>query len=370
MNAVTGEAKRPIVIAAGGTGGHLFPAQALAHELQARGHEVHLMTDQRVNRHMAAFPAIAVHEIPSATFGLRRFWRVPLALLRLYRGYRKARAIMAERNVAAVIGFGGYPSLPPLVAAVRLGVATCIHEQNAVLGRANRLLGGRVNAIAGSFPDPKHLAPDWQGKYHLTGNPVRPNAKRFAATGYEHPGADEPVRIVIFGGSQGARVMSEVVPHAIRGSAHKHRLQIVQQCREEDLEAVRAVYSEHNVGAEVASFFDDLPERIARSHLVVCRAGASTIGELSVIGRSAILVPLPHSLDQDQRENALRFVNAGGGWLMDQETFTAELLAAKIDAILDDPHALTLHSEAALAFGWPDAEQHLADVVEEIIARH
>lgn len=360
---------RPIFVAAGGTGGHLFPAQALAQELVSRGHTVHLMTDQRVNRHMEAFPAEAVHEIPSATFGLRKPWRIPFALAKLYAGYRKARTILRSRNAAAVVGFGGYPSLPPIAAAVRLGVASCIHEQNAVLGRANRLFASRVDAIAGSFPQPKFLDPSCEARFTVTGNPVRQNAKRFAGQTYDAPKAGEPLRLVVFGGSQGARVMSEVVPDAVRLLGEGHALEVVQQSRPEDLDRVRQVYADLKVPAVVESFFDDLPKRIAEAHLVICRAGASTIGELSVIGRPAILVPLPHSLDQDQRENALRFVNAGGGWLMDQSEFTPTGLAEKIAAIAGDADALSVHADAALAFGLPDAEARLADLVEQIIAR-
>ena len=359
---------RPIFVAAGGTGGHLFPAQALAQELVSRGHVVHLMTDQRVNRHMEAFPAEAVHEIPSATFGLRKPWRIPFALARLYAGYRKARTILRSRNAAAVVGFGGYPSLPPIAAATRLGVASCIHEQNAVLGRANRLFAKRVDAIAGSFPQPKFLDPACEAKFTVTGNPVRQNAKRFAGWPYEVPEGGDPLKLVVFGGSQGARVMSEVVPEAVRLIAEGQSLEIVQQSRPEDLELVRGTYAGLGVPAVVESFFDDLPQKIAEAHLVICRAGASTIGELSVIGRPAILVPLPHSLDQDQRENALRFVNAGGGWLMDQADFTPEGLADRIRTVAGDANGLTIHAEAALAFGRPDAEIRLADLVEQIIA--
>ena len=359
---------RPIMIAAGGTGGHLFPAHALADELASRGHTIHLMTDRRVDRHAEGFPAEAMHEVPSATLSPRRPLALLPSMLKLYRGYRKARAIMVQRNALAVVGFGGYPTLPPLVAAVRLGLPTCIHEQNSVLGRANRVLASRVHMIAGSFPDPKHLDEAHAGKFKLTGNPVRQNAKRFAATPYKPPGEGEPLRLLVFGGSQGARVMSDIVPEAVRAWTGRGALSIVQQCREEDLERVRAVYAELKVAAEVSPFFNDLPEKIAASHLVISRAGASTIGELTVIGRPSILVPLPHSLDQDQRENALRLVNAGGGCLVDQSEFTPDRLAAMLDDIRSDPQSLAVRAEAALAFGLPDAESALADVVEEIIA--
>ncbi len=363
------QAGRPIMIAAGGTGGHLFPAQALADELASRGYEIHLMTDRRVDRHAGAFPAQAVHEIPSATLSPRRPLALLPSLLKLLRGYRKARSILKQRNAAAAVGFGGYPTLPPLMAAVRLGVPSCVHEQNSVLGRANRVLAPRVNMIAGSFPNPKYLDEALSGKFRLTGNPVRLNVKRLAGSSYAPPGEGEPFQLVVFGGSQGARVMSEIVPEAIRVWRARRNLSIVQQCREEDLAAVRSVYAELGVEAEISPFFSDLPERIAAAHLVICRAGASTIGELSVIGRPAIMVPLPHALDQDQRENALRMVNAGGGWMVDQREFTPERLADMLDEIAKDPQSLAIRAEAALAFGRPDAERALADAVEEMMAR-
>jgi UDP-N-acetylglucosamine--N-acetylmuramyl-(pentapeptide) pyrophosphoryl-undecaprenol N-acetylglucosamine transferase len=360
--------ERPIMIAAGGTGGHLFPAQALADELASRGHVIHLMTDRRVDRHAHAFPAASVHEIQSATLSPRRPLALVPSMLKLYQGYRKARSIMRQRDAAAAVGFGGYPTLPPLMAAVRLGVPTCIHEQNSVLGRANRVLASRVDRIAGSFPNPKNLDAALSGKFRLTGNPVRRNAKRLAAAPYTPPGEGEPFQLLIFGGSQGARVMSQVVPEAVRAWTGPGRLSIVQQCREEDLAAVRAIYEDLGIKAEIEPFFNDLPQKIATAHLVICRSGASTIGELSVIGRPAILVPLPHSLDQDQRENALRIVNAGGAWLVDQHGFTPDQLAAMLESIRNDPQSLAVRAEAALAFGEPDAERALADVVEEIVA--
>lgn len=355
------------MIAAGGTGGHLFPAQALADELVSRGHVIHLMTDRRVDRHAEAFPAEAMHEVPSATLSPRKPLALLPSLLKLIRGYRKARSIMVQRNAVAAVGFGGYPTLPPLMAAVRLGIPTCIHEQNSVLGRANRVLAPRVRMIAGSFPSPKYLDETHAAKFRLTGNPVRRNAKQLAAAPYSPPVGGEPFRLLVFGGSQGARVMSEIVPEAVRAWTGRGALSIVQQCREEDLEAVRAIYDGLGIQAEVSPFFNDLPARIAAAHLVISRAGASTIGELTVIGRPAVLVPLPHSLDQDQRENALRLVNAGGGWLVDQSDFTPDQLARMLDEIRNDPQSLAVRAEAALAFGQPDAESALADAVEEII---
>ena len=275
-----GSESRPIVIAAGGTGGHLFPAQALAQELKSRGHVTHLMTDSRVDQLAGAFPGEEVHQIPSATFGLRKPLRIPPAVIKLYRGYRLARRIMKRCNVRAAVGFGGYPTLPPMFAATRLGLPACLHEQNAVIGRANRLLASRVDMIAGAFPSPGHLSADLAGRYRVTGNPVRQVAKACAASPYDTPAPGGEFRLLVFGGSQGARVMSDIVPAAVAAMTDRSGLRIVQQCREEDMERVGKLYGELGVDVEIAPFFKDLPQKIAASHLVVCRSGASTVAEL------------------------------------------------------------------------------------------
>ena len=364
-----GSDSRPIVIAAGGTGGHLFPAQALAQELKSRGHVTHLMTDSRVDQLAGAFPGEEVHQIPSATFGLRKPLRIPPALIKLYRGYRLARRIMKRCNVRAAVGFGGYPTLPPMFAATRLGLPACLHEQNAVIGRANRLLASRVDMIAGAFPSPGHLTGDLEARYRITGNPVRQVAKEYAAAPYDTPATGDEFRLLVFGGSQGARIMSDIVPAAIAAMTDRSGLRIVQQCREEDMERVGKVYDELGVDAEIAPFFKDLPQKIAASHLVVCRSGASTVAELSVIGRPAIMVPLPHSLDNDQRENARHFETAGGGWMVEQTGFTPDRLADMLQEMRQSGDDLARRSAAAIAFGRPDAERELADAIEDMIAK-
>ncbi len=294
-----------MLLAAGGTGGHLFPAQALADALQKRGAAIELATDMRAAHFK--FPARAVHIIPSATLRGRN----PLALARtatlLTLGTAKAWLLLGRVRPAAVVGFGGYPTVPPLFAASLRGIPTVLHEQNGVMGRANRLLAGRVTAIATGFPTLTRLDPRLQSKITFTGNPVRQEVIAAAAAPYAAPEANGKLRLLVFGGSQGARVMAEIVPAAIERLAAdlRARLGVVQQARAEDLDGVRAVYARLGVAAECAPFFADLPARMAAAHLVISRSGASTVAELSAIGRPAILVPLPHSLDQDQ------FVNAG-----------------------------------------------------------
>jgi UDP-N-acetylglucosamine--N-acetylmuramyl-(pentapeptide) pyrophosphoryl-undecaprenol N-acetylglucosamine transferase len=357
-----------IAVAAGGTGGHLFPAQALAQELVARGHVVDLLTDSRVNRFADDFPVRRIHEIASATFSARQPHKIPLALFRLASGYMKAKRELRRGDARIVVGFGGYPTLPPLLAGKALGLATCVHEQNAVMGRVNRFLAKRVSAIAGTFEAPLHLPPEAADKFTLTGNPVRPAVKALQASPYDHGGPDVPLRLLVFGGSQGARVMSDVVPEAIELLLAPTGVSIVQQARPEDLERVSARYDELGVKAEVAPFFADLPQRIADAHLVVGRAGASTISELAVIGRPGLLVPLPHALDNDQLENARRFVGAGGGWLVLQSEFTPNALAALVADLRQNRRKLAMAAAAALKFATADAEIQLADLVERLMS--
>ena len=292
-----------VLLAAGGTGGHLFPAEALAIALDKRGIAVELATDHRAAHYK--FPARAMHIIPSAT--LRGRDPISLARTATLLGFGSAKAWMLLGRVApkAVVGFGGYPTVPPLLAASWRKIPTVLHEQNSVMGRANAFLAPRVTAIATGFRSLKNFNRHWQNKITFTGNPLRPQVIAAGQNPYAMP-ADGKLNLLAFGGSQGARVMSEVVPAAV-GQLDARlgmRLNIIQQCRAEDLDAVRATYARLGVAAEVASFFVDLPARIAASHLVVSRSGASTVAELSAIGRPAILVPLPHALDPRRRAHS------------------------------------------------------------------
>lgn len=357
-----------ILIAAGGTGGHLFPAEALAVSLGARGWRVHLATDHRVEAYGQDFPAEEIHIIPSATIT-----KSPLAAMRaaykLFRGFIKARRLVRRIAPAAAIGFGGYPTLPPLVAAVSKGVPTIIHEQNAVLGRANRFLSRRVTAIATSFASvggAGHIA----SRVVETGNPVRPSVRAAATRPYEERQSGSPLALLVFGGSQGARFMSDLVPAALAllPDTAKKLLKVTQQCRPEDLARVSQAYREMGITAELEPFFRDMPERIAQSHLVICRAGASTIAELAVIGRPAIMVPLPHALDQDQKANAEVLAGAGGGWMIEQKDMTPERLADQLAQMIDEPQSLVAAATAAGTMGRPDAVERLADLVETVAA--
>jgi UDP-N-acetylglucosamine--N-acetylmuramyl-(pentapeptide) pyrophosphoryl-undecaprenol N-acetylglucosamine transferase len=357
---------RPILLAAGGTGGHLFPAEALAAELGKRGIAVDLVTDPRAKEYATNFPARMVHAVDSATFGSKSPMAIFRSAWKLGSGFGAAGSLIRRYKPRAVVGFGGYPSLPPVFAAQLLGVPTIVHEQNAVMGRANRFLAPRAKQIATGFPGLVNTNPELAAKSVYVGNPVR-EAVRAAVSAYVPPGEGE-IRILVFGGSQGARVMSEVVPPAI-GALDKgllSRLKIVQQARTDDVEHVTTVYLKSGVQAEIAPFFRDLPVRIADAHIVIGRSGASTVAELAVIGRPSILVPLPHSLDNDQLENARALAGAGGATVMEQVTFTPVNLTRLLTDLLSKPQTLIAQAKAASAFARPDAAARLADLVLEV----
>jgi UDP-N-acetylglucosamine--N-acetylmuramyl-(pentapeptide) pyrophosphoryl-undecaprenol N-acetylglucosamine transferase len=357
---------RLILLAAGGSGGHLFPAEALARVLQKRGAAVDLATDKRAAHFQ--FPARQVHLIASATLRGRN----PLALARmaglLTLGTAQAWALIGRIRPAAVVGFGGYPTVPPLYAACLRGVPTVLHEQNGVMGRANRLLAPHVTAIATGFPALTRLDARWQSKVSFTGNPLRPQAIAAATGAYAAPAGDGILHLLVFGGSQGAHVMAEIVPAAVARLPQnlRARLHVVQQARAEDLDSVRDAYAKLGVIAECAPFFADLPQRMAASHLIVSRSGASTVAELAAIGRPAILVPLPHALDQDQAANANALAAAGGAVHLTQRDFTAERLAAEIAALIGAPARLAQMAQAAKSIGILDGAERLADLVMKV----
>jgi UDP-N-acetylglucosamine--N-acetylmuramyl-(pentapeptide) pyrophosphoryl-undecaprenol N-acetylglucosamine transferase len=354
-----------VLVAAGGTGGHLFPAEALAAALAKRGMRVELATDARAERYGGAFAAEAIHVIPSETVrGFNPFSLARSAAVLLH-GIFKARRLLPKLRPAIVVGFGGYPTVPPVLAACRLGIPTLIHEQNAVMGRANRLLAKHVTAIATGFAGVTDGKPVLAAKTTLTGNPVRPAVVAAAATPYIRPRDGALLRLLVFGGSQGARVMADVVPQAVELLTPfvRSQLLIVQQAREEDLARVREAYKRFGVAAEVAPFFHDLPLRMAASHLVVSRSGASTVAELAAIGRPSILVPLPHALDQDQFANAGVLEKASGAIRLMQTEFTPQRLAAEITSLLASPEWLAAMAAGARSVGVLDAAEKLADLV-------
>ncbi|HVZ69322.1 MAG TPA: undecaprenyldiphospho-muramoylpentapeptide beta-N-acetylglucosaminyltransferase [Rhizomicrobium sp.] len=358
---------KTVVLSAGGTGGHLFPAQALAEELVRRGNNIVVMTDGRGANFTRAFPGAEIETVPAATFAGKGLGLKILAAIEIGIGVIAASLKLARIKPAAVIGFGGYPSLPVMLAASFSHLPTAILEQNTVLGRVNRLVANRVRIVAAAFPIAR-FAPRDTSKIVMTGNPVRPEVLEAANIPYRAPALDGPLCILVFGGSQGARALSEVVPQAVAllKPDIRARLSIVQQCRPEDLEKVRAVYEEAKIEAELASFFSDLPRRIAAAHLVIARAGAGTLAELAAIGRPAILIPLPGATDDHQTPNADVFANAGAGWRVPQDQLTPQFLAAMLEQAFSLPEDLAKRAAAARTLARPDAAQRLADVIEKL----
>jgi UDP-N-acetylglucosamine--N-acetylmuramyl-(pentapeptide) pyrophosphoryl-undecaprenol N-acetylglucosamine transferase len=357
-----------VVVAAGGTGGHLFPAEALAVALGKRGVTVDLATDERAVHYGHDFPARETHIIPSATLRTRNLAALVPASWRLVRGAFVADRLFGRLKPAAVIGFGGYPTIPPLLAAAFRRIPTLIHEQNGVMGRANKLLAPLVRAIATSLPGVLDRERKLAAKATHTGNPVRPAVIEAAKMPYVAPGRPGPLNLLVFGGSQGARIMADIVPPAVEllPVGVRANLVVTQQARAEDAERVRAIYQRLGVKAEIAPFFADLPARIAQSHLVVSRSGASTVAELAAIGRPAILVPLPHALDQDQLANARVLEQAGGAIRIDQAVFTPEKLADAIAGIAVEPDRLAAMAQRARAAGALDAADRLAELVVRV----
>jgi UDP-N-acetylglucosamine--N-acetylmuramyl-(pentapeptide) pyrophosphoryl-undecaprenol N-acetylglucosamine transferase len=353
------------VLMAGGTGGHLFPAMALAQELRRRGHEIHLMTDHRVASYEDQFPARETHIVPSATPSVRNPLKFASAAVTILNGIAKARSKLRKVRPQAVVGFGGYPIFPPFLAARMLGIPGILHEANAVMGRANRALAGRATRIALTFEKTLH-AEAYAGKSVLTGNPVRDRVLAVASMPYPDLPEGGPLKLVVTGGSQGARAFADLVPPAIAQlpDALRHRLRVVQQCRPEDLERVTGAYRQAHINVELQPFFADLPERMANAHLVIARAGASTIAELTVLGRPAILIPLPGALDADQKNNALLVDQAEAGWLVEQATISPPSLANRLASLFGDPGTLQAAAAAAKSLGQPKAVDKLADLVE------
>jgi len=356
---------RHYVLAAGGTGGHMIPAHALAEELRARGHHCALVTDERGARIPGLFDGVPVHILPAG-----RITKNPIGLLRAIRNIRAGRA-MASRmyetfRPSAVIGFGGYPAFPALLAARANGIPTLVHEQNAVLGRVNRLVAGRVDAIATAYPQVDRLAEKHRAKTHLVGNPVRDVILALRDQPFPPLSEDGIFRVLVTGGSQGASILSEVVPDGL-GLLPEHfrrRLQVTQQCRAEDIEDVRAKYARLGIPADLATYLPDLPDRLAWSHLVIGRAGASTIAELTAAGRPAILIPLPTATDNHQVANAREMAKAGGARMILQKNFTPVELAKQMQKLGLAPEALANAAERAKAVGRPSAARDLADLVE------
>lgn len=360
---------RSYVLAAGGTGGHMVPAAALAAELAKRGHKVALVSDDRGVRFPGLFDGIETHVLPAGRLG-----GGPLGYLRaasrIMAGRSMALRLYKELRPSAVIGFGGYPALPAILAAFRAGVPTVIHEQNAVLGRVNRFVAGRVGAIATSYDEVERMKPRWARKTHLIGNPVREAVLALRERPYPILDEDGIFRVLVTGGSQGATVLSKVVPDglALLPVHFRRRLQVTHQARIEDIDAVRAKYQAHGIPADVSTYITDMPEALAWAHIVIARAGASTIAELTAAGRPAILVPLPSATDDHQTANAREITNSGGARTIAQRAFTATELAKQIQKLGLDAKALENAAARAKSVGRPHAASDLADLVESIHA--
>jgi UDP-N-acetylglucosamine--N-acetylmuramyl-(pentapeptide) pyrophosphoryl-undecaprenol N-acetylglucosamine transferase len=357
-----------ILLAAGGTGGHLFPAEALGVELMKRGLRVRLATDSRALRYSGLFSRDMIDVVPSETVRTRTPWSLAYTGVKLAAGVAVAFNLMRRLKPAAVVGFGGYPTLPPLLAARLFGIPRIIHDANAVLGRANRFLSSRVNAIATSLPGVLDRDPALATKTTTVGTPMRPAILAAAAVRYSAPDLAGPFRLLVVGGSQGARVMADVVPGAIERLEPSiwNRLMLTQQVREEDMARVRPVYDRLEIRCELAPFFTDLPAKLASHHLVVSRSGAGTVAELAAIGRPSILVPLPGSIDQDQFANAGVLSQAGGSLRIPQAEFTSDRLASEISALAAEPARLSAMAEAARKVGRLDAAQRMADLVMKV----
>jgi len=355
-----------ILLAAGGTGGHLFPAEALAGELLSRGHRVALVTDRRGGGFGERLPAVAVHRISAGAMTGTGVIRRAQGALQLAIGLFQARGLIALLVAAAIVGFGGYPSVPTVLAAARAGLPVLLHEQNAVLGRANRLLARRATLIAGAFPG---LAIPGSTPLAATGNPVRPAIAALSGLPYRAPASEEPLHLLVLGGSQGARVFSRVVPAAVAllPPALRTRLVLAQQCRPEDLDGVRAAYAGLGIAAHLASFFEDVPTLLSEAHLVIARAGASTVAELAAIGRPAILVPYPYAADDHQTANAASAAAAGAAWPLAERTLTAALLAERLTTLAGEPSTLAAAAAAAARSARLDAAARLADLVGDLL---
>jgi UDP-N-acetylglucosamine--N-acetylmuramyl-(pentapeptide) pyrophosphoryl-undecaprenol N-acetylglucosamine transferase len=361
--------KPHVLLAAGGTGGHVFPAEALASELMDRGYRLGLVTDKRGKVYGGALGELETHHILAGGIAGKRGPAKIKSMMELGLGAWQAWGLLKTLRPDAVIGFGGYASVPTMMAATFSPIPTAIHEQNALLGRANRLLAKRVQAIATSFADTRGLPQGADQTVTLTGMPVRAPIAAMAGTPYPETEGDAPLGVLVLGGSQGATVLSDVVPLALAKLPDdiKARIDVTQQCRAEDLDKVKTAYSQSGLRAHLATFIDDVPQRMAKAHVVISRAGASTVAEALAVGRPSILVPYPHAADDHQTYNAHAVDAAGAGWIMPQDTFTPDSLAMRLDSLLGLPAVLQKAARCARELGRADAAKRLADMVASLI---
>lgn len=361
-----------IILSSGGTGGHVFPAQALAENLLAQGHRLALITDRRGNSYGESFAGVETRFIQAAGISGRGPVAKGVALFRLAIGFFQARRLLRAMKPDVVVGFGGYPTIPTMLAASHLKIKTVIHEQNAVLGRANRVLAPRASRIATAFKTTAFLRDADLDRTVWTGNPVRPEILAIRSTPFPPLNADSPIHILVMGGSQGASIFSKVVPQAMATlpDGLRKRIHVTQQCRREDIESVRAAYAQMETEASLAPFFDDIPGRLGAAHLVICRAGASTTAELSCAGRPAILVPYPHAIDDHQTANAARFCDSGGAWMIPDSDFTPAVLSDRLISLFSVSSTLEMAARCAVRAGMPEAADRLANLVLGVISEN
>ena len=359
-------AGRLVVLAAGGTGGHVFPAEALAQELLAQGHRLALVTDKRGTSYSGTLGLIETHHISAQGIVGKGIGGMLSGVFALGMGFLQARKLLEEMRPAAVVGFGGYASAPTVLAATHLGIPTVIHEQNAILGRANRLLVRRVDRVCTSFDLGKPITTAAQ--VIRTGLPLRPAALAQRGIPYQSPTPGGPFRILVLGGSQGAKIFSDVLPAAVKmlPESLRKRLEISQQCRPEELDRTHAAYAGSDAHVQLRHFFDNAPELLSKAHLLIARAGAGTVTEASVLGRPSLLIPLPRA-DGDQPYNAEALARIGGAWTMPQAKFKPEALAELLIQFSNAPITLAKAASAAEALCLPDAASRLADVVTALI---
>jgi len=363
---MAGAGRAPLLlIAAGGTGGHLFPAQALAEEMLRRGWRVKLATDSRGARYTGGFPHVTeVERVPAATFARRGIPAKLTAPFPIARGVMSSFASMLRDRPTSVVGFGGYPAIPALSAALILRLPCMIHEQNGVLGRVNRFFARRLGKVAcGVWP---MVLPGGVEGIHI-GNPVRKAVRDRAGVPYVPPGQGR-MSVLVIGGSQGARILSDVVPAAIASLPEGilRNLRVWQQARDEDLDHVRSFYTDHSIAAEVQSFFRDVPRRMSEAQLVIGRAGASSVAEIGAIGRPSILIPYAAAADDHQTVNARGLARCGAAIVIPESALVPDTLASHIRMVLERPDAASDMAAAALRYGEPEAVATLAGLVGEL----
>lgn len=364
------EKQKKIILAAGGTGGHLFPAKALVSKLLERNYIVHIITDKRALKLIDDFDKATIHVVRSATFKSKNPKAILKTLINLFLGLLQSYRIIYKVKPQIVGGFGGYPTLPPMIAATSIlgkiwGIKTFIHEQNAVIGRANKFLSSRVNIIAAGF-----LAKTGKFKDKIveTGNPVREEVLKFSSFLYKLPSEDSNFNLLVFGGSQGATFFSEIIPEAMAclDASYRKKIRLVQQSRNDTIE-LKKKYEQLNMQVEIAPFFNDLAKKMVEAHFIISRSGASTVSEISVIGRPALLIPYPHAIDNDQEKNAEYLVSCGGSLIYQQKALNAPLLASIIKDLIDNPKKILELAKKTKKAGKPEATQKLAELVDELI---